>query len=106
MRRVFTWLRVNALTIFILLSRSNNCSDPLDKIYGLYAVLAEQFEQLPAVDYSRDNNKVYEDFTWPLSSRPRSFGQLLWTSGSQNLNRVSLLGSQTWHQNMILITLP
>jgi hypothetical protein len=75
--RVFTWLRVTALTTFILLTRSNNCSDPLDKIYGLYAVLAEQFEQLPAVDYSRDKNKVYEDFTWPLSSRLRSFGQLL-----------------------------
>jgi hypothetical protein len=58
-----TWMGVTALTTFILLSRSNNCSDPRDKIYGLYGVLMEQFEHLPEVDYTIDPAKVYEDFT-------------------------------------------
>jgi hypothetical protein len=68
--------------MLISLSQLSSCSDPLDKIYAIYGLLPDNFQRLPAVDYSRDKSKLYEDFTratieltekfWPASLRWRT----------------------------------
>ena len=46
-----------------MLSQGTNCSDPCDKVYAVYALLVNHLEGLPAVDYFRDKDGLYEDYT-------------------------------------------
>ena len=41
----------------------NRCSDPRDKIYGVYGLLSDYTADLPPVDYSISEFALYQAFT-------------------------------------------
>ena len=59
-------VRFNAcMQLLIKLISLNNCADPRDKVYGIVAHMKRLFPdlQIPAVDYGRPLEEVYESFT-------------------------------------------
>lgn len=45
------------------ISRTNECPDPLDKIYALYTLLGNCVENLPDINYSLTERQLYERYT-------------------------------------------
>ncbi|CZR65524.1 uncharacterized protein PAC_15424 [Phialocephala subalpina] len=52
-----------ALGSAVLISLTNNCGNPRDKIYGIYSLLPGCINELPDINYKRDEFRLYEDFT-------------------------------------------
>ena len=51
----------------------SHSSDPLDKVYALYGILLESLENLPAIDYTLDAKRLYEQFTLATIKASRRF---------------------------------
>lgn len=68
------------IALITSLSQTSKCSNPLDKIYAIYPLITRFIKDLPAVDYSRDENELLECFTlasirstqtfWPVLLNP------------------------------------
>jgi hypothetical protein len=52
-----------ALGSAVLISLTNNCGNPRDKIYGIYSLLPGCINELPDINYRGDEFRLYEDFT-------------------------------------------
>ena len=51
----------------------SHSSDPLDKVYAQYGILLESLENLPAIDYTLDAKRLYEQFTLATIKASRRF---------------------------------
>lgn len=51
------------LATCVFISRLESCSDLRDKVYGHYGALSPAIPQLPAIDYTKSVEAVYEEFT-------------------------------------------
>ena len=58
------------------ISQSNESTNPLDKVYALYALLFDQIQDLPAVDYTRNQNALYQSFAMVTIRSAQNSGQL------------------------------
>lgn len=54
---------VTLLATCVFVSRLQECSDPRDKVYAQYGILSSVIDGLPAIDYIKNVEQVYEDFT-------------------------------------------
>ena len=71
--------------------RTNQCTDPKDKVYGIYSLLPFPSEALPPVDYSKSTTKIYEEFTKAIILCVQSLDSLLVWDG-----RKTLTGLPSW----------
>lgn len=71
------------IALITTLSRGNECSDPLDKVYAIYPLITHIVQGLPIVDYSKDRNELYESFTLATIRSSQKFWPALhplWTN--------------------------
>jgi len=54
---------LQALGNAVRICQINNCSDPRDKVYGIYSLLPGCINELPDINYRQDEFSLYEDFT-------------------------------------------
>ncbi|KAK0643349.1 hypothetical protein B0T16DRAFT_459510 [Cercophora newfieldiana] len=58
---------------FFLKARLRHAKDPRDKLYGLYHILQSCHYNLPALDYSRTVERIYQEVTFAILVQSRSW---------------------------------
>jgi hypothetical protein len=65
--------------------RTNQCTNPNDKVFGIYALIPFSREVLPPVDYSKSPVDIYEEFTKAIILYEHSIDFLLGWEVRKNL---------------------